>query len=131
MAELGLAASGIGIVSLALQVGDCVVRLKSFWAAVKEAPEEIKQLIEEIETLSVVLAEFEGDQPSNSRCLVLCRKALTILFEVVKEVETGIGEKKKRGSVKAVLKRDKIDKLRERLARAQALLMLSSQICSL
>jgi len=42
MAELGLAASGIGIASLALQVGDCIVRLKSFWDAVKDAPEEIK-----------------------------------------------------------------------------------------
>jgi hypothetical protein len=140
MAELGLAASGIGIASLALQVGDCIVRLKSFWGAVKDAPEEIRHLMEEIEMLTFVL----GDQPkladpaapptpepasfTSSRCLQLCKKAMEILNAVLMEVEGGIAKRKKMGSVKAVLKRDVIEKMRERLVSAQGLLMLSNQI---
>jgi hypothetical protein len=136
MAELGIAASGIGIASLALQVGDCVVRLKGFWDAVKDAPEEIKHLIEEIETLSSVLSDFEtGEQPelnlgceSTSRCLQFCKTAAEILDSVVKDVEANIRRRKRVGSVKAVLKREVIEKLRERLMTAQSMLMLSNNV---
>lgn len=136
MAELGIAASGIGIASLALQVGDCIVKLKTFCDAVKNAPEEIGYLIEEIETLSLVLSEFEASdaavstirQESTSRCLLFCQKAASILSELVKDVEAEIRKRKRIGSVKAVLKRDAIKKLRERLMSAQSMLMLSNQI---
>jgi hypothetical protein len=136
MAELGIAASGIGIASLALQVGDCIVRLKGFWDAVKDAPEEIKHLLEEIETLSSVLSDFEtNEQPeldlgheSTSRCLEFCKKALGILDSVVKEVEANMRKRKRVGSVKAVLKRDAIKKLKERLMSAQSMLMLSNNM---
>jgi hypothetical protein len=136
MAELGIAASGIGIASLALQVGHCVVRLKGFWDAVKDAPEEIKHLIEEIETLSIVLSDFEtSEQPelnlgrdSTLRCLQFCKKAVGILDSIVKEVDAEVKKKKSVGSVTAVLKRDVIEKLRERLMTAQSILMLSNSI---
>jgi hypothetical protein len=136
MAELGIAASGIGIASLALEVGDCIVRLKGFWDAVKDAPGEIKHLIEEIETLSIVLSDFEtsqqpelnlGHEPT-SRCLQFCKKAVGILDSVVKDVEANIRRRKRVGSVKAVLKRDVIEKLRERLMTAQSMLMLSNNM---
>jgi hypothetical protein len=136
MAELGIAASGIGIASLALQVGDCIVRLKGFWDAVKDAPEEIKHLIEEIETLSSVLSDFEtSEQPelnlgheSTSRCLQFCKKAVGILDSVVMEVEANIKRRRALGSVKAVLRRDAIEKLKERLMSAQSMLMLSNNM---
>jgi hypothetical protein len=56
------------------------VRLKSFWDAVKDALEEIKHLTKEIETLSLVLSDFESSeqagldikQDSTSRCLKFC-----------------------------------------------------------
>jgi len=136
MAELGIAASGIGIASLALQVGDCIVRLKGFWDAVKDAPEEINHLIEEIETLSSVLSDFEtSEQPelnlgreSTSKCLQFCKKAVGILDSVVKDIEANIKKRKRVGSVKAVLKRDAIEKLRERLMTAQSMLMLSNNM---
>jgi hypothetical protein len=67
MADIKLSGSGLGVASLALQIGDCVIRLKGFWDAVKEAPEEIKNLIEEIETLSLVLSGFEdGEHPEHN-----------------------------------------------------------------
>lgn len=64
MTDISLAGSGVSVASLALQVGDCVMRLKGFWDAVKDAPEDIKHLIEEIQTLSLVLSDFEtSEQP--------------------------------------------------------------------
>jgi hypothetical protein len=136
MAELGIVASGMGIASLALQVGDCIVRLKGFWDAVKDAPEEIKHLIEEIETLSIVLSDFETSEQlelnlgreSTSRCLQLCKKAIGVLDSVVKELGAEIKRRKRVGSVKAVLKKDVIDKMRERLMTAQSMLMLSNNM---
>jgi hypothetical protein len=53
---------------------------------------------------------------------------MEILNAVLMEVEGGIAKRKKMGSVKAVLKRDVIEKMRERLVSAQGLLMLSNQI---
>jgi hypothetical protein len=134
MAELGIVASGMGIASLAIQIGDCIVRLKGFCDAVKGAPEEIKHLIEEIETLSFVLSGFEtNEQPelnpgheATTKCFQLCKKAIGILDGVVKDAEAEIKKRKRIGSVKAVLKRDVIEKLRARLMTAQSMLMLSS-----
>jgi hypothetical protein len=132
MAELGIVASGMGIASLAIQVGDCIVRLKGFWDAIKDAPEEIKHLIEEIETLSLVLSEIETGldfgQESTARCLLFCQKAAKILSDVVTDFEAEIKKRRRIGCVKAVLRRDAIEKLRERLMTAQSMLMLSNQV---
>jgi len=137
MAEaLGIAASGVGIASLAIQLGNSILKLKSFCDAVKNAPEEIRHLIEEIETLSLVLSESESsEQPglqvrpdSTSRCLQFCQKATSILRSVVKDVEAEIERRGRFGRVKAVLKRDAIEKLRGRLMTAQSMLLLSNQM---
>jgi hypothetical protein len=136
MAALGVAASGIGIASLAIQVGDSILKLKSFWEAVKEAPEDIKHLIDEIEILSLVLSEIgkesdEGEEPpiaspSASKCQELCQKGLKALQDVVHELESEMKKRKRVGSVKAVLKKGTVDKLKDRLRSAQLLLMLSN-----
>lgn len=93
-------------------------------------------MIEEIETLSIVLSDFETSEQlelnlggeSTSRCLQFCKKAIRILDAVVKEVEAKIQKRKGVGSIKAVLKGDAIEKLRERLMTAQSMLVLSNNI---
>jgi hypothetical protein len=136
MADISLSGSGLGIASLAFQVGDCIMRLKGFWDAVKDAPDEIKHLIEEIETLSLVLSDFETSETPElnlgheimSRCFQYCKKAVGILEVVVKEVEGEIKKRRRLGSLKAVLKKGEIEKLRERLMAAQSMLMLSNNL---
>ncbi|TVY91039.1 hypothetical protein LAWI1_G003473 [Lachnellula willkommii] len=140
MAELGVTASAISVASIAIQVGDSIIKLKDFWNHVKEAPEEIKWLIEEIETLSFVLSGVESskarDDPPHlepafaSRCLELCRKGAGILEAVVKEADEEIRKRKRVGGVKAVLKKGMIERLKERLRSAQLMLMLSNQAYS-
>ncbi|PMD22508.1 hypothetical protein NA56DRAFT_598150 [Hyaloscypha hepaticicola] len=132
MADIRLSGSGLGIASLALQVSECIMRLKTFWDSVKDAPEEIKHLIEEIKTLSLVLSDFDTSEhprhEATSRCYQSCKKAVGTLDSVVKEVESEIKKRKRVGSVKAVLKKGEIEKLRERLVTTQSMLMLANNM---
>ncbi|TVY32214.1 hypothetical protein LSUB1_G008307 [Lachnellula subtilissima] len=140
MAELGVAASAISIASIAIQVGDSIIKLKDFWNHVKEAPEEIKWLMEEIETLGFVLSGVESSKAHSdplhlepafaNRCLESCRKGASILEAVVKEADEEIRKRRKVGGVKAVLKKGTIERLKERLRSAQLMLMLSNQAYS-
>jgi hypothetical protein len=141
MAELGVAASVIGIASLAIQVGNCVLKLKEFCDSVKEAPKDIMYITEEIEALSLVLLEIgtidkQGGLPeipsaSATKCLDLCRKGLDVLKTVVTELDKETRRQRRLGGMKTVLKTGIIDKLRERLKNAQFMLLLSNQTYSM
>jgi len=138
MAELlGVVASGIGIASLVIQVFDSITKIKSFCNAMKEVPEEIQYLIEEIEALGLVLDDIssmhskdECDSRSFDKCISLCRRGADILDTAVKEMSSQIEKQKRIGAFKAVMKRGQVEKLRERLRSAQFLLMLSHQAYS-
>jgi hypothetical protein len=138
MAEiLGVVASGISIASIAIQIGESALKLKEFWDTVKEAPEEIKYLIDEIETLSLILSDIgnseqQGDLPlvgkeSAKKSLEFCQKGAAILKGVVKELDEKIAKGKRIGGFKAALKKNVTEKLRDRLRSAQFMLMLSNQ----
>jgi hypothetical protein len=138
MAEiLGVVASGISIASIAIQIGESALKLKEFWDTVKEAPEEIKYLIDEIETLSLILSDIgnseqQGDlhpigKESAKKSLEFCQKGAAILEGVVKELDEKIANGKRIGGFKAALKKNVTEKLRDRLRSAQFMLMLSNQ----
>lgn len=140
MAELAVVSSGLGIASLAIQVADSVMKLKNFIDSVREAPEEIKYIIRQIEALTLVLSgcDTEDDEAevseavsnSTKTCQILLCQAAGGLEVVVKELEVAIGKNKVMGSFKAVLKQSMVDKLRQRLRDAQDLLVLSNQYYS-
>ena len=136
MAELGIVASGLGVASFAIQVGDSIMKLKNLWDAFKEAPADIKCLLEEIEILSLVLREVEPiynsnersvNYPSGTRCLELCRRSADILESVAKDLDNETRRRKRMGGIKAVLKNESIHKFRDRLRSAQTMLLLSNQ----
>jgi HJR/Mrr/RecB family endonuclease len=140
MAELAVISSGLGIASFAIQVADSVVKLKDFIDSVREAPEEIKHIIRQIEALSLVLStcDTEDDEAGVSEavsnatntCQILLSRAAGSLELVIKDLEMAIGKRRKMGSVKAVLKQGMVDRLRQRLRDAQDLLVLSNQYYS-
>ena len=144
MAEaVGLAASGIAIGTLAAQIASSVIKLKSFYDQVKDAPEDLRDLIEELEILQDVIADIEHDQEqnpissllldsvSNSKCLQLCRRGASQLRELTNqlngELEAQKGVRKKWVSGKVIFKKDKINKYKVRLEYAIRLLILSQQ----
>ncbi|TGO12483.1 hypothetical protein BTUL_0088g00610 [Botrytis tulipae] len=134
MAEaFGVAGSAVGIISLALQLGDGILKLKSFWNAVKDAPEEILYILDELDITHVLLTEIEdslGSQtisPAAARSLQLCQKGVDILNNAVKELEDEMKRRKKWGGIKMVMKKELLEKMEKRLGRANSLMMMAHQ----
>lgn len=138
MAELGLIASGMGIASLGLQIGESILKLKDFWGRVKDAPEDVRYLLDEMETLKLLLSDLSileseivvapsAPSSSLSSCFVFCQRGADLLQTLLQDLNKQIVERKIMGGVKAVLKKGTIDKLRDRLRSAQGMLMISYQ----
>ena len=144
MAELVGAISGaVTIGALAANVAMSVARLKSYWDQLEDVPEDVQGLIEEIKILSVVLDEIKDDQKQNpmssllldnssmSRCLENCERAADKLRKLTDEmgnsIDTSHQLKKKWGSAKVLLRKNKIERFRLELESAIRLLSLSHQ----
>ncbi|OTB17386.1 hypothetical protein K445DRAFT_276313 [Daldinia sp. EC12] len=144
MAEaLGIAASGIAVAQIAIQVGGAVVKLKQLWDEVKNVPDGIADLMDQIDCLDPILWEAEngfsrGDSPSmlwddlaSKPMTVYCRKALQTLTRVVDELNHQITNAKrgrrKITAIKVLLKKDSIQKLQKRLENAVQMLILAQQ----
>jgi hypothetical protein len=144
MAEvLGVIASGVSIGSLVGQIASSVMKLKSYMDLVRDAPEDIRILVE-IEDLQLLISDIEDDRARNpytdlllesgsaSRCLAHCRRGVERLRNVVDAMAADFSSMKpmKRNWVAAsvVWKRDKVEKYKAELASAVRLLTLSHQI---
>ena len=144
---IGVISGGITIAALAAQVTSSVAKLKQYWDLIQDAPEEIRYLIEEVEDLSLLLADIEEDQIRNpissiilditsaSRCLDHCKRGADRLRELVEDLGANLNSsnnlKKKWGSAKVLLRKDKIEKYKTDLERAVRLLSLSHQCYTL
>jgi len=135
MAELA-----IGAASISLQIAESIIKLKNFWSLVKEAPDDIAFIIEELELFRDVASDIETDLNSgdtvalamdtrtDKKCLDFCKKAADVLHTICKELAKELEKGKMRGGFKTALRKETIDRLRERLRNAQSLLLLSQQI---
>lgn len=145
MAEVvGVVGSGIAIATLAAQIASSVVKLKSYLDQIRDAPEDISVLIDEIEDVHFLLSDLEDDQRRNpysavlldnhsaSRCLDRCKRGVERLQRVVEEIAVDIKSfnptKRRWNAAKVIWKRDKIEKYRAELAGALRLMTLSHQI---
>ena len=145
MAEaIGVIASGIAVGSLAAGITSSIVKLKSYWDQVQNAPEDMHDLLEELEVLGHLLADIADDQQQNSmsglifdstaisRCLQHCQKGADRLKELTDilstDLDTSPRRKKQWASAKVVLKKGQIDRYKEKLERAMRLLSLSYQM---
>ena len=144
MAEIvGVAASGISIATFAVQIASAIVKLKSYWDELKDIPEVIRLLTEELEELSILLSDIEEDLrrnpismtklDSNSalRCLEYCRRGAVRLQETTNDLGTDIvashGIKINWVSARTMIRKDKIARYKSRLESSVRLLSLSYQ----
>lgn len=144
MSGIEAIASGIGVASLAIQIGDSIIKLKDFWGVVKDAPEEIVYLIEELELLKLALSNIEAtlgsgeedsvappiDSSTAFRCLDFCKRGADALEKAVTDLGVELEKGRRRGGFKTALRKGATDRLRERLRSAQSLMMLSQQTYS-
>ena len=145
MAEIvGVVASGVTIGTIAAQITSSVVKLRSYWDQVQNAPEDIQDMIYEVEALNELLAVVEGsvvresspsplfDPHSLSRCLQHCKIAATRLVELNKSLERDLQAtsqlKRRWASTKVVMKREKIERHEAKLDRAIRLLSFAYQL---
>ncbi|CAG8978840.1 hypothetical protein HYALB_00008495 [Hymenoscyphus albidus] len=100
MEGLGAAASIIAVASIAIQIGDSVLKLKRFVDDIKDAPEEIKMLTDETKTLGLILSTilppdtashaFQATSALATQCLDSCREAANNLEKAVTELHVEI-----------------------------------------
>lgn len=93
MAEaVGVLASGIAIGTLAAQITSSVIKLKSYWDQVRDAPEDIKDLMEQIDNYNNVLAQLEeGQRQSPIRVSSWIGHHCPMLARIAKKRQTASG----------------------------------------
>lgn len=144
MAEtLSVAASGIAVIQISSQVGVAVVKLKQLLDEVKDVPDDISDLLQQIDCLDPALWDADAslndtnlpsilwnDQAAR-RSTVYCQQALKDLTALVDELSVQINDRskvrKKLASVKAVLQKPTLKKLEKRLENAIRMLTLAQQ----
>ena len=144
MAEaLSVAASGIAIAQVTGQVGKSVLKLKKLLDEIRDVPDDIDDLMQQIECLDPALFEAETsfndtglpsilwNDAAAKRSTAYCRSALKALTELVDDLSHHMqhsrGLHRKIGAVKIVLKKDMLKKLEKRLESAVRMLTLAQQ----
>lgn len=139
MAELlSVFASGMSVVSLAIQVAESIQKLKAFHSLIRNAPIEIAFLLDEIEGLSLLLEDIDGSIQRNvvldqrtklavMKSYRLCLGTGDILKSLARDLAEGIEKGRKRGGFKAALNKGKIEDIQKRLESSKATLLLANQ----
>ncbi|KAG7292724.1 hypothetical protein NEMBOFW57_002763 [Staphylotrichum longicolle] len=149
MAEvLSVVASGIAVGQAAQTVGQAVFSLIQLWREVKDAPETVQNMLDDLEVAGELVAAIEAELetsalstgPNSSRCLTRlqelalrrCRQIQKKLGDFVEDLAADIASsrKKKRLLAKAqvVLKKETLASYEKRLEKALASLNATLQL---
>lgn len=136
MAEvLGIVASGISVAQMAGQLLTCIEQLRTFCRALRNIPEELRGVLNEIEILGDVfyhlgVLDSTPSQPGYSALrasLAHCQAAALKLQAVTMKSSSPLKADKKRAwnAIKAVLRREEAKELKCQLEAAKSLLSLA------
>lgn len=138
MDGLSTAAGGFAVVSVALQLADGIKKLHDFWNSITEAPEDIKENLDELRLLSDILIQMarDGQRHTPDRTfadvLSVCYAKVKGLTSLLEEFEPGFASRssyiRRWTAVKAIMKQEKLKKFEERLARLKSTLSLARQL---
>jgi hypothetical protein len=135
MAGVDAIASVMGIASFGITILDGIRKAKDFWDAMKEAPDDIRYMLKELDTLKLVLEDIHTkhtDQlPISSaaelQCLELCREGVEVLKKLIQNLNSIVEKRRRFSNAKVVLKKETIKKLQDQLGSAQRILLLCRQ----
>lgn len=137
MAEiLGVVAGGVGIAGFAAQIISSVQQIQDFWSSIRDAPADIKSLLDELTLLSEMLDDIDIDEQTMRGQVVAtkaaryCQTAAKSIDAVVRDLADGLQMTKGRkqwAAVKAVLKEKRMARSLQQLERAKAMLILAYQ----
>ncbi|KIX99458.1 uncharacterized protein Z520_05034 [Fonsecaea multimorphosa CBS 102226] len=140
-AVLGVVASGAGLASLALQLFEVAQKLHELRADIRDAPVEVREILDEVDLLRTVLTEYlnvsgsannSGLGPTlvQKQASGQCLKVLKVLRDIAHELETQIQASSSRrlinwAKVEAAFKRKRFVRLQTELERAKSTLVLA------
>ncbi|KAJ5471949.1 hypothetical protein N7539_008518 [Penicillium diatomitis] len=144
MAELvGVVSSAITFATLAIQVGKSVQTLKGYWDSMRDAPDDVRSLLREVEILGFIMADVDADLSRRSVSLALidsqhvsqslrfCKVAAEDLEALCKDLLHHVGSssclRRSYRAAKLVIRERKIEKHVSKLHNVVRLLMLSQQ----
>jgi hypothetical protein len=142
MAEfLGVVASGIAVGQLASSVVSGVQKLRKIWLELQESPTTMLHLLEEVELYSMTLRDSESAFGHYFDAHPVGRDVSRRLREAVRDLNAVLGDvphesipmkrlKRGKANVKAILAKDRINTIEQRLGRLSRLFQLASQ-CAL
>lgn len=149
MAEVvGVVASGIAVTQAAQIVGKAALSLSSLWSEVKDVPEKIQNLLDELKLAGDIIATLESDSgifdcspspnadgaPTTIQRLAIqqYRQIYNDLNGLVNDVSADIASSKRRKSLlakaKVTLKKDTLQHHEKRLEKAQRFLSIAIQM---
>jgi hypothetical protein len=140
MAEIfGAIASGIGIAGVAAQAIDGIRKLQTFCNDVRDAPEEIEYMINELEILlnTIVAIEFQIQRNASvysnlspTPALRFVSQSVGSLSTVIEKLNIEITHKRKLGSIKTAWKKKVLETYMVKIERSKTSLGLAVSACS-
>lgn len=131
-AIFGVVSGGAGLASLAIQLGDCAVKLKRVYYAAKSAPRTIERLIFGLETMAMALSELEQHRQRHIhdgallfRCITECQHSTTDIQRLVDKMERYMTSYGKVGRMYTVFHERDVKELLDELERAKSSLELA------
>lgn len=144
MAEvIGVVSGAITFATVVAQVTKSIIAISDYCSQIKDAPHDLQIILNELELFGLILADIEEDLSEDGVAIALARskhatKSLNLCKQAAEDLESIVKSltqeflspgrmKKSYASVKIVLQRGKIEKLKQRLQGAGQLLQLSQQ----
>jgi hypothetical protein len=129
MDGLSAAASGIAVVSLAIQLVDSVREIHRFFRTLKDAPEELGRLLDLLEHMELMLENIgklvdpDSDiSPNVLKAIQTCERALSKLGALIQKVKRNSRAesplKRSLGFFRLVCKKEEIEEIERQLDRA-------------
>lgn len=144
MAELGTIASGVGMAAFVIQVADQFVQLKSFVDSVREAPEDVKDLLNQMNLLCRLLAsqKYVDSLPTSGvdcgsgsvmdsllmECQQMCLDSAQVLHTTIADLHTKIEKRGRIGSFIAVAKSGTLKRLQSKVGSAIGMVQLAKHM---
>lgn len=141
MAELiGVISSAITLGSLATQLATSIKRLKDYLEQIRDAPDDLKWLIRDIEVSGSIVAEIDTDSVliyhlnnkyAFAQSVRLCKDALQeldiLVIDVGRDIDSSSRLQRSYAALRITMQRKKIERYKDRLKNVVQLLILSQQ----
>lgn len=135
MAELlGIVSGGAGLLSLSLQLLDSSQKLKGFYHNVKNAPKMLDTLSFDLQTMSLMVRQFERyrqeseDDPLLQRCIFRLQEDVKSINDLVKGLEARLTRSRILGKLSSAFNEPEILRSLNMLERAKSSMLLAHQM---